>query len=127
MGFQDASKTSQDGAKMGQDGAKTAQDSAKTDQAGAKTAQDSAKTRPRRFQNAILGILELSWEGFGRPRRAQDGPRWRASETRERAKRAKRAERQHAVPSRPRRCDRTTIEKEIQENKETGRAEDHMF
>ena len=92
-----------------------------------KTAPRRSKTRPRRFQNTILGILELSWEGFGRPRRAQDGPRWRASEARERAKRAKRAERRHAVPSRPRRCDRTAIKREIQENRETGRAEDHMF
>ena len=47
-----------------------------------KTAPRRSKTRPRRFQNAILGILELSWEGFGRPRRAQDGLRWRPSEAR---------------------------------------------
>ena len=38
-----------------------------------------------------------------------------------------RAERRHAVPSRPRRCDRTAIRREIRENRETGRAEDHMF
>ena len=37
------------------------------------------------------------------------------------------AERRHAVPSRPRRCDRIAIKREIRENRERGREEDHMF
>ena len=41
--------------------------------------------------------------------------------------RSKRAERRHAVPSRPRRCDRIAIKREIRENRESGREEDHMF
>ena len=109
LGCQDASKTPQDGAQMGQDGAKTAQDSAKTDQAGAKTARNSTKTlqdgaetvqdAPKTFPNRDFRNLGAILGGFGRPRRAQDGLRWRASEARERAKRAKRAERWHTVPS----------------------------
>ena len=80
-----------------------------------------------RLGRHLGGVLELSWEGFGKPRRAQDGPRWWAREARERAKRAKRAERRHAVPSKPRRCDRIAIKREIRENRERGREEDQMF
>ena len=53
--------------------------------------------------------------GQGAPKTVQDGGR------------AKRAERRHEVPSRPRRCDRIAIKREIRKNRETGRAEDHML
>ena len=117
-------------AKTDQVGAKTPQDAAKTLQDGAETVQERqiTKTLKNLRKNKVFEVvLELSWEGFGKPRRAQDGPRWRARAAREQAKRAKRAERRHAVPSRPRICDSIAIKREIRENRETGREEDHMF
>ena len=92
LGGQDAPQTAQDGAKTLQDGAKTAQDGAKTGQGGTKTPQDAAKTlqdgaetvqerqitktlKNLRKNKVFEGVLELSWEGFGRQRRAPDGPR----------------------------------------------------
>ena len=99
LGGQDAPKTDQDGAKTRQDGAKTAQDGAKTGQGGIKTPQDAAKTlqdgaetvqerqitktlKNQRKNKVFERVLELSWEGFGRPRRAQEGPRWRQDASR---------------------------------------------
>ena len=41
--------------------------------------------------------------------------------------RAKRAERRHAVPSRPRRCDRIAMKRERRENRERGRDGHHLF
>ena len=56
---------------------------------------------------------------------------WGISEALEASRRAKMAqavlECMHAVPSRPRRFDRVAIKREIRENRERGREEDHMF
>ena len=69
----------------GQDGPKMLQDGAKTLQDGAETVQERqiTKTLKNLRKNKVFErVLELSWEGFGRPRRAPDGPRWRQDASR---------------------------------------------
>ena len=60
-----------------------------------------------RLGRHLGGVLELSWEGFGRPRRAQEGPRWRQDASRWRQdglkmapRRAKEAPRRPKMPPR---------------------------
>ena len=74
-----------------------------------------------------MGHLGHLWGVLGVPSDVLNRSHLGAREARERAKRAKRAERRHAVPSRPRRCDRIAIKREIRENREKGREEHHMF
>ena len=76
---------------------------------GAKTARDGAKT--------MHDGAKMAQDG---PRWPQDGPRWQDYPL-------GRAERRQGVPSRPRKCDRIAINREMRENRERGREEDQMF
>ena len=86
------------------------------------------------FRALLWGISEVL-EASRRAKMAQDalesilganlGPTWITPLGR--AKRAERAERRHAVPSRPRKCHRIAMKRELRENREGKRRRPHVL